>query len=75
MRVKTSVSLSNEVLHEVSNFTSGGERSEFIEKAIWTYISYLNRQTRNQTDTVKINASSDFLNSEAIDTLSYQVPL
>ena len=75
MRVKTSVSLSSELLKEVSTFTIDGERSDFIEKAIWNYIQFLHRSQRNQLDFIKINNSSDYLNSEAMDTLSYQVSL
>jgi len=75
MRVKTSVSLSNELLSEISHYSAEGERSEFVEKAVWNYIQYLNKHIRNQNDFQKINYASDFLNSEASDVLSYQVPL
>jgi hypothetical protein len=75
MRVKTSVSLSTEILKEVSNFTTGGERSDFIEKALWNYIQFLHRCQRNQQDLDKINKSAEFLNSEALDSLSFQVAL
>ncbi|NJL70920.1 MAG: hypothetical protein HC888_04535 [Candidatus Competibacteraceae bacterium] len=75
MRVKTSVSLSSEILDQVSRYASGGERSDFIEKALWKYLEFLKRHQRNQLDLQKINAVSDFLNREAIDALDYQVPL
>ena len=75
MRIKTSVSLSTEILKEVSTFTADGERSDFIEKALWNYIQFLHRSQRNKNDFERINKSADFLNVEALDTLSYQVIL
>ena len=75
MRIKTSVSLSSDVLDQVTLHTSDGERSEFIEKAIWNYLEFLRRQERNISDAAKINDSAAFLNKEAIDSLEYQVLL
>ena len=75
MRVKTSVSLSSDVLTKVNQYVIGGERSEFIEKAIWNYIEYIRRNERNLSDLQKINDSASFLNNEANDFLNYQVPL
>ena len=73
MRIKTSVSLSSDVLDQVRLHTSDGERSEFIEKALWNYLEFLRRQERNICDAAKINDSAAFLNKEAIDSLEYQV--
>ena len=73
MRVKTSVSLSTEILDQVSQYATGGERSDFIEKALWKYLEYLRRHERNQLDFDRINNASSFLNDEAKDTLDYQV--
>ncbi len=75
MRIKTSVSLSTDVLNQVSLHVTGGERSEFIEKALWNYLEYIRRHERNLVDLEKINNSIDFLNNEAIDSLEYQVSL
>jgi len=75
MRIKTSVSLSSDVLDQVNLHTSDGERSEFIEKAIWNYLEFLRRQERNISDAAKINDSAAFLNKEALDALEYQVLL
>jgi hypothetical protein len=73
MRVKTSVSLSTEILDQVGHYASGGERSDFIEKALWKYLEFLRRDERNQQDLERINSASSFLNEEAEDTLAYQV--
>jgi metal-responsive CopG/Arc/MetJ family transcriptional regulator len=75
MRVKTSVSLSSEILDQVGQYATGGDRSVFIEKALWQYLDYLRRHERNQLDLERINSASSFLNEEARDVLDYQVPL
>jgi metal-responsive CopG/Arc/MetJ family transcriptional regulator len=75
MRVKTSVSLSSEILDQVGQYAPGGERSDFIEKALWQYLDYLRRHERNLSDIERINNASSFLNEEARDVLDYQVPL
>jgi metal-responsive CopG/Arc/MetJ family transcriptional regulator len=74
MRVKTSVSLSAEILDQVRAYAADGERSEFIEKALQRYIGYLERLERNVRDLNTINAAVNYLNSEAQDVLDYQVP-
>jgi metal-responsive CopG/Arc/MetJ family transcriptional regulator len=74
MRVKTSVSLSSEILDQVSLYTTGGKRSDFIEKALWHYLDYLRWHEPNQSDLERINSASSFLNEEARDTLGYQAP-
>ncbi|MDX9957264.1 MAG: ribbon-helix-helix domain-containing protein [Clostridia bacterium] len=75
MRIKTSVSLSKEILNQVSAYATDGERSEFIEKALRQYIEQLERHERNVLDLNNINAAASYLNSEAKDVLEYQVPL
>jgi metal-responsive CopG/Arc/MetJ family transcriptional regulator len=75
MRVKTSVSLSTEILDQVSAYAADGERSEFIEKALRQYIEHLERHARNVLDLNNINAAAKYLNSQAKDVLEYQVPL
>jgi hypothetical protein len=72
MRVKTSVSLSSEILDQVSRYTIDGERSDFIEKALWNYLETIRRNERNKNDLEKINGASSFLNVEAMDSLEYQ---
>ena len=73
MRIKTSVSLSSEILNQVSHYATGGERSDFIEKALWKYLEFLRRDERNKIDLERINNAATFLNQEAKDTLDYQV--
>ena len=75
MRLKTSVSLSSEVLEQVGHYSTGGERSEFVEKALWTYVERLRQIERDSRDLEIIREASVRLNEEALDTLSYQAPL
>lgn len=75
MRVKTSVSLSSELLSQVARYAEGGERSEFIEKALWNYVAFLRRKERDAADRERIDGAASFLNAEAKDILEYQVSL
>ncbi len=75
MKVKTSISLSAEILEKVQGVTSERSRSEFIEKAIWFYLDILKRDTRDGIDLDIINASASRLNDEANDVLGFQAPL
>jgi metal-responsive CopG/Arc/MetJ family transcriptional regulator len=73
MKTKTSVTLSTEILTQLNNITSVGNRSDFIEKALWRYIELLHREERNRDDLNIINSASSYLNKEAEDVLLYQV--
>ncbi|MDR0635533.1 MAG: ribbon-helix-helix domain-containing protein [Treponema sp.] len=73
MKTKTSVSLSNEILVQIDNMNSDGNRSDFIEKALWRYIELLQRDKRNQNDLNIINKAAQYLNKEAEDVLLFQV--
>jgi len=75
MKVKTSISLSSDILEKIQRITSEGTRSEFIEKAIWYYLDILQRDTRNKRDLDIINESASRLNNEANDILGFQVQL
>jgi len=74
MKVKTSVTLSEDLLKTIDE-QSGPQtnRSEFIERALRTYLGQLIRDQRNTKDSEIINQQADRLNDEAADVLSYQV--
>ena len=72
MKVKTSVTLSEELLHAISAETGESNRSAFIEEATWTYLRLRARRERDQAELDRINANADDLNSEAFDVLEYQ---
>jgi metal-responsive CopG/Arc/MetJ family transcriptional regulator len=76
MKIKTSITLSNEVLEAIDLYI--GEyrsRSEFIETAARKFIAQLARKEAERKDLELINRHSDSLNAEAEDVLTYQVPL
>ncbi len=76
MKVKTSITLSDSVIHEIDNIISSkGNRSIFIEKAIIYYLEKRKKDERNKKDLEIINKTADKLNKEAEDILSYQVEL
>jgi metal-responsive CopG/Arc/MetJ family transcriptional regulator len=73
MKIKTSITLSNEIMTQLDTMISDGNRSDFIEKALWKYIELEQREKRNQNDLYIINNESLHLNKEAKDVLLYQV--
>jgi len=73
MKTKTSITLSQDVLAIVDQRSSGKNRSEFIEAALWAYITQLARDEQNARDLDILNRNADRLNQEATDVLSYQV--
>ena len=76
MKQKTSITLSSELLKEIDRIIqSSGNRSAFIEQAIWDYLKHLNNQLRDKNDLKLINKNSKHLNEEAKDVLNYQVEL
>lgn len=77
MKIKTSVTLSEELIKEVDRHAKqfSKNRSDFIEKAVWAFIRQLIRDELNARDLEIINRRADYLNEEASDVLSYQVPL
>ncbi len=75
MKIKTSLSLSEELISVIDKKSIGYKsRSDFIEKALWTYLNHLIRQEKNKRDLKIINENSDRLNQEAQDVLDYQGP-
>ena len=75
MKVKTSITLSQELLRAVDKRTRQCKRtrSDFIEAALRAFIRQLIRDERNARDLEIINRRADSLNQEAADVLAYQV--
>jgi len=74
MKMKTSITISNELLLEIDSLLQGkGNRSNLIEKAVREYIDRQKRAVRDNSDIERINKACDDLNKEAIDVLKYQV--
>lgn len=76
MKVKTSITLSEEILQAVDELSgSYKNRSEFIETAVRAFIDQLIRDQQNARDLEILNRHADRLNQEAADVLAYQVEL
>ena len=76
MKVKTSITLSKELLKAVDRLAGRNKsRSEFIEAALKAYIALIIHNEQNAKDLEIINRRADGLNEEALDVLAYQVSL
>lgn len=74
MKIKTSISLSEDVLVAVDRRSDRyGSRSEFIEAAIRMFLDALARQERDVRELAILNERADRLNDEAEDVLAWQI--
>lgn len=76
MKIKTSITLSEDLFKELDNYLDEvNNRSLFIEKALLFYLESIRKKQRNKNDFEKINKLSESLNKEAVDVLLYQADL
>ena len=75
MKVKTSITLSQESLEALDNMEEFSNRSQAIEMAVQTFLKLRAKQHRNQRDLHLLNKHHHRLNAEAADVLGYQVLL
>ena len=76
MKIKTSITLSGEVMEAIDQYVGEYKsRSEFLETAARKFILQLARKEAEQRDFEIINRRADSLNAEAEDVLTYQIPL
>jgi metal-responsive CopG/Arc/MetJ family transcriptional regulator len=76
MKVKTSVTLSEDLLKMVDRAGRKGEaRSRVLERLVREALAARARQAADLRDQDLINAHADALNAEAEDVLRYQVDL
>jgi metal-responsive CopG/Arc/MetJ family transcriptional regulator len=74
MRVKTSITLSRELLKAVDARTGRGRsRSRFIETALQAFLDKSTRDERAARDLEILNRRAIRLNREAADVRAYQV--
>jgi len=74
MKVKTSITLSEDLIREIDELSSRyGNRSALIEKAIRDFLTAEAKRSRDLQDMEILNRRADALNKEAEDVLSYQV--
>jgi metal-responsive CopG/Arc/MetJ family transcriptional regulator len=74
MKVKTSITLSRDVLEAIDRRSgSSRSRSAFVEEAVRSYVAQLVRREAEARDLEILNRRADILNEEASDVLDYQV--
>ncbi len=73
MKIKTSVSLSKELLAAVD--AQSGSRSEFLEAAAWERLRRQAREARDKRDIELLNQYADLLNAETADALLDQADI
>jgi metal-responsive CopG/Arc/MetJ family transcriptional regulator len=75
MKIKTSVSLSEECLRELDDLSGeGSNRSAIIEAAVVEYIARRRRKSRGLEDRQIIGAKAKSLERDMLETLEFQVP-
>ena len=76
MKVKTSITLSEDVVREMDRLLGrAGNRSGFVEEALRHHLATKAQQMRDTRDLEILNRRAPELNQEARDVLSYQVEL
>ena len=74
MRLKTSVTLAEDVVAAIEAVTREGEsRSQVIERLLRQSFAARERAAIDERDRNLINLHADELNEEAVDVLGYQV--
>ena len=74
MKVKTSVTLSEDLLAQVDRLLGGrGSRSARLEQALREFLANRKRRRQDARDLEILNTHADELNREAFDVLEYQV--
>lgn len=73
MKVKTSVTLSEELVSAIETQVDKKARSAFIAEAGWAYLRAKQRVMRDHKELETINLHAEELNNEALDVLDYQV--
>lgn len=72
MKVKTSITLSADLLEELDRLCDGEPRSAFIEAVLRAYLRRRARAETDARDLERLNEAADRLNEEAEDVLHYQ---
>ena len=76
MKVKTSITLSEELIRQIDALSSQyGTRSALIERAVRDFLATVAQRQREAQDLEILNRRAEALNVEAADVLSYQVEL
>ena len=73
MKVKTSISLSDDLLEALDRASDGEPRSAFIERILRAYLRRRARAEAETRDLELINAAAEYFDEEMADILTYQV--
>jgi len=73
-KVKTSVSLSQGLLHAVDVLAGKSSRSAWIERSVRASVQRALRRRRDDNEVRMLNEHADSLNRESADALAYQTP-
>ena len=73
-KVKTSVSLSEGLLHAVDVLAGKSSRSAWIERSVRASVQRALRRRRDENEVRLLNEHADSLNRESADALTYQTP-
>ena len=71
-KVKTSVSLSEGLLHAVDVLAGKSSRSAWIEQSVRASVQRALRRQRDENEVRLLNEHADNLNRESADALAYQ---
>ncbi len=74
MKVKTSITLSADLVRAVDRLAGQRSRSAFIENALRAYLDQQSRSSRDVRELRLLNEAADRLNAEAADVLGFQAP-
>jgi metal-responsive CopG/Arc/MetJ family transcriptional regulator len=73
MKIKTSVTLSEEIVYRLDRLVGpGGNRSAILERALDAYLTDHERRQRDARDLEILDRDAKKLNKEAQDVLGYQ---
>jgi metal-responsive CopG/Arc/MetJ family transcriptional regulator len=72
MKVKASVTLSEDLLQAVDELARSSSRSEVIERALRDFFAARARAARDERDLEIMNAHADAYNVETADLMTYQ---
>jgi metal-responsive CopG/Arc/MetJ family transcriptional regulator len=73
MKIKTSITLSEEMIQAIDEI--GSNRSRVIEEAVSEYLVRRRRQQRDARDLELLNRHAEDLNREVEEVLAYQADL
>jgi metal-responsive CopG/Arc/MetJ family transcriptional regulator len=72
MKVKASITVSDDVLRAIDELAKSSSRSEVIERALRGFLAARAKELRDARDLEVMNKHADAYNLETADLLSYQ---